>query len=186
MLLCQAQSVHHVHRNTAQEASPCRKSTGRQLAQENELITAAAGRWKLPSAASQLVIPTWLHISEGRMSRKPATASGKQQRTLREQPLHVCSVQINTNKCSLASDISRCKIIHLQVQVPFTETREALGFFLVSCSFFGRDKICLYHNTELLIREEGKQVNPWEFEFSRKYIKTEMPPIMQYYYYYYY
>lgn len=63
------------------------------------------------------------------MSRKPATASGKQQRAGREQPLLMCLVQINTNKCFLASDINRSKIIHLQVQLPFTETSEALDFF---------------------------------------------------------
>lgn len=63
------------------------------------------------------------------MSRKPATASGKQQRAGRQQPLLMCLVQINTNKCFLASDINRSKIIHLQVQLPFTETSEALDFF---------------------------------------------------------
>lgn len=130
-----SQPVHHVHTNTAQEASPWRKFTGRQPAQENQLITAAAERWKLPIAASKLVTPTWLHISEGRMSMEPATASGKQQKALREQPLQMYSVQINTNKCFLASDINRDKIIHLQVQLSFTETSEVLDFFFGELQF---------------------------------------------------
>lgn len=61
-------------------------------------------------------------------------ATGKQQRALREQPLQMCLVQINTNKCFLASDINRYKIIHLQLPFPFTETSEDF-FYLVSYSF---------------------------------------------------
>lgn len=93
---------------------------------------------------------------------EPATASGKQQRALKEQPLQMCLVQINTNKCFLASDINRYKIIHLQVQLPFTETSKALDFF------FGELQFPWEEHTGLLIRGGGKQVKPWEFVFSTK------------------